>query len=152
MARLRKSVQSIPANLMEHATVKQTKLPPSVSVATGPPRSKFGNVRTEYKGETYDSKAEADRAKELDLLKAVGQVWCWYRQPVFHLGCPENTYRADFLVIDKEGVHVEDVKGVSTAKFNHDRRLWMQYGPCPLWVIKKGDTSIIPGREMEPTR
>ena len=104
-----------------------------------PKASKYRNIITTYKGVKYASKAEAVRAEQLDWLVSSGQVREWTRQPTFHLGCAENTYRADFRVIDAFGrEHVEDVKGARTAKFNHDVRLWKSYGPCPLHVLSRG--------------
>jgi hypothetical protein len=78
----------------------------------------------------------------------------WVRQTTFHLGCPENLYRVDFLVYSPEGptpIHAVDVKGARTAKFNRDAKLWRAYGPCPLWVVtRKGKTGwsveVIEGR------
>lgn len=104
-------------------------------------RSKLGNVRTEYGGETYDSKAEADRAAELDLLMMGGVVHHWTRQVSFALGCPENCYRADFVVYDDSGqCHVEDVKGHETAAWKKNKRLWRVYGEHPLSILKRKGT------------
>jgi hypothetical protein len=73
----------------------------------------------------------------------------WIRQPTFRLGCPENVYRPDFLVVSAKGVRVEDVKGVETSKFARDRKLWARYGPCPLWIVKGSDVEIIDPREIQ---
>lgn len=106
--------------------------------------SKYRNVRTEYGGRAFDSKAEAERARVLDLLKQSGLVRDWQPQVTFQLGCPENRYRVDFLVWLPDGTtQAEDVKGVETAAFRRHRRLWLKYGPCPLHVIHRKDTEII---------
>ncbi len=34
-------------------------------------------------------------------------------------------------------VSVEDVKGVETAKFKKDKRLWKEYGPIRLTLVKR---------------
>lgn len=101
-------------------------------------RNKFGAVRTEYNGRTYASKAEADHAAKLDACGIR-----WKPQPRFHLGCPENTYVADFAIENEDGklTEVHEVKGRRTAKFNHDVRLWRRYGPCPLLIFTKGALS-----------
>lgn len=98
-------------------------------------RNKFGAVRTEYNGRSYASKAEAAHAAHLDRCQAL-----WKPQPRFHLGCPENTYVADFAILDSNDnmIEVHEVKGRRTAKFNHDVKLWKQYGPCPLIIYHKG--------------
>lgn len=117
-------------------------------------RNKYRAVRTEYGGCVYDSKAEARRAAELDLLVLAGDVAWWVRQVVFRLGCPENVYRVDFVVAERtksclfpDGVivHAEDVKGVRTAKFARDAKLWRAYAPMPLRVISGGKVEVIPG-------
>jgi hypothetical protein len=87
-------------------------------------------------GITYASKAEMIRAYELKLAaRTFG--WIIIQQPKFHLGCPENTYVADFQVQDGSYIWVEDVKGVTTAKFRHDVKLWRAYGPYPLRILKR---------------
>lgn len=107
-------------------------------------RSKYGAVRTDYDGVTYASKAEASRARRLDDDVADGLTLWWIGQPKFRLGCPENVYVADFLVVKPGGVViVEDVKGVHTPKFERDLKLWRAYGPCPLHVVSGKNTEII---------
>lgn len=110
-----------------------------------PRRSKYRAVPTEYQGVRYASKAEAKRAVELDLLVRAGEVLWWIGQPTYRLGCAENVYRPDFLVVTPRGVHVEDVKGKETAKFRRDRRLWKSYGPCDLHIIKGKKREVIEG-------
>lgn len=116
------------------------KIPGEAPAAPGgsPKRNKYGAKPTTYGGIRYASKAEAERAKYLDSLAPAG-VW-YVRQPVFRLGCPENKYVADFLVVSGPGggVHVEDVKGQETSKFARDKRLWAAYGPCELRIIRGG--------------
>jgi hypothetical protein len=120
----------------------RTKLPSGVAGAlTGP--SKYRAVPTVYNGVRYASKAEAERAKALDGMVAAGRIREFVRQPVFRLGCPENVYRADFLVIDDDEAWVEDVKGHETAKFKRDVKLWRAYGRLDLYIIKKGKVSKI---------
>ena len=99
---------------------------------------------TKYNGVRYASKSEARRAAELDLKIKAGQIRWWIGQPKFRLGVPENVYTADFLVIGMDGqVWAEDVKGVETAKFRRDAKLWAAYGPCPLHVIGSRAVRII---------
>ncbi len=100
-------------------------------------RQKYRNTPTWYNGLRFDSKAEADRAAELDMQKHVGAIIFWIPQVTFRLGCAENKYRVDFLVITEDGVRAEDVKGMETAKFKRDKRLWKAYGPCDLWIVKR---------------
>lgn len=109
-------------------------------------RSKYRNTRTEYDGQWYDSKAEASRAAVLDLQVRAGVIAYWIRQPKLCLGCPENVYRPDFHVIATNGdTWMEDVKGVETAKFKRDRKLWAAYGPCPLHIVKGKRVEVVQG-------
>lgn len=98
--------------------------------------NKYGAKRVEYAGRVYDSKVEARHAEELDLLVRSGDIAEWYPQVLFHLGCPENTYRPDFLVIGHGSIWVDEIKGFQTEKFMRDKRLWKPYGPCNLRVIR----------------
>lgn len=107
--------------------------------ADGKP-TKYRNVRTAYDGRTYDSKAEARRAEELDYLLSRGSIILWLPQPTFRLGCPENVYRPDFLVYGHAlDLWAEDVKGKRTSKFNRDCRLWKSYAKIPLRIITNGE-------------
>lgn len=111
--------------------------------------TKYGAIRTEYAGLSYASKAEAKRAADLDFLVKSGEIFWWLPQVKFRLGCPENVFVVDFLVISTKGIRVEDVKGVETAKFKRDRKLWAAYGPCPLWVIKGRRVEMIIPKHLE---
>jgi hypothetical protein len=104
----------------------------------------FRAVATIVDGVRYDSKAEANRAATLELLRKAGEVRWWLRQFTVRLGCPENTYRLDFVVSLKDGrVHAEDVKAIETREFRRQKRLWKAYGPFPLHVIGKKTVEII---------
>jgi hypothetical protein len=109
-----------------------------------PQASKYRNQPTTYNGVRYASKREAERAEALDFLIKHGHVDWWMAQPKFRLGCAENVYIPDFLVIMPDiGIHAEDVKGVRTAKFTRDVKLWKRYGPCDLWIIESENVEII---------
>lgn len=125
------------------------KLTPELKKALGieavAPRSKYAAVRAEYNGRTYDSKAEARYASQLDLGVKAGVVAWWIPQPLFMLG--PLPYRPDFLVGETLvgdswpnvfNVYAVDVKGVETQRFRDVRRMWAEHGPVPLRVIKNG--------------
>jgi hypothetical protein len=107
-------------------------------------KSKYNNTKTIYNGEKYDSVAEAERAKFLDSLYEAGLRKL--RQPRFKLGVPENVYVADFFVT-RPGLpsHVEDVKGMKTAKFMRDVKLWKAYGEWDLWIVTGAKVEVIEG-------
>jgi hypothetical protein len=83
-------------------------------------KTKYHNIPTWFGGERYDSKAEAARAAQLDLLKRGGNIHDWKRgrrmlllegkRPITR----PITYTPDFEVYpDASGTFwVEDVKGV----------------------------------------
>lgn len=85
-------------------------------ICPAPRGSKYGNRRTTVGGISFDSKKEAARFGELEMLRREGAVKWFIRQPVFDL--PGGvTYRADFLVVwDGKAVTVEDVKGGQATK------------------------------------
>ncbi len=94
-------------------------------------------IRT-YNGVLYASKAEAKYAQHLDGCQDFDEIEFWVPQPKFRLGCPENVYIADFLIISAD-VWVVDVKGFETPKFKRDKKLWAKYGPCQLRIVTGGE-------------
>lgn len=100
--------------------------------------NKYHARKTIYNGVTYDSKAEAARAAELDAMKACGEVAWWLRQHTFHLA--GVTYRADFIVAKAWrglDVYAEEVKGVEGERFRVIKKLWQQFGPFDLHILKR---------------
>lgn len=93
--------------------------------------SKYGNRKTMYKGEMYDSKKEADYAQTLDLMTkardAATRVQSYERQvpyPIFVREKKICTYLADFVVMYADGgVEVVDVKGVKTDVYKLKKKL-----------------------------
>lgn len=92
--------------------------------------NKYNAQRVEYDGFTFDSKAEADRWRQLKLLQSAGEICGLKRQvsiPLFGRDGPimtdsgknQRTYKADFVYVDNAlGVTViEDKKGVETPEF-----------------------------------
>lgn len=115
---------------------------PSLTVAPPPARryrSRFGNrgkynaQKTEYppgSGEVYDSKLEAKRAADLDLLLAAGRIAGWRRgrewrlidqpHPRFPKKRLKMVYTPDFEVWtlpDRSDRWLEDTKGTQTRDF-----------------------------------
>jgi hypothetical protein len=112
-----------------------------------PKASKYHNTKTTYNKVKYDSRAEADRAIALDQCVIMGTIKRWIPKPsALRLGCHENVYRPDYHVIGIDGSErYEDVKGMETPKFKRDVKLWRQYGPCDLWLIKGKRIEAIDG-------
>lgn len=105
-------------------------------------KSKFGNVRSEYNGMTFDSKLERNFCIYLDYLKKADEVEYYLRQTRFDLP-GKTTYRVDFTVFYEDG-HVEyvDVKGRVTDMFKMKKKQVEDLYPVKIKVVKKGDFSI----------
>jgi len=75
-------------------------------------KNKFNAVKTIINNIKFDSKREAKRFNELEVLKRNGIVNFFFRQVSFDL--PGNLkYKLDFLVFWKDGkITFEDVKGM----------------------------------------
>lgn len=124
-------------------------------------RNRLGNVaqRTVYNGVTYDSKAEAEWARNLDIALRGGAIHCWLRQVTVPL-VPKTSeskgvsVRVDFQVFTGPGrCYFDEVKGVETDKFKIVKELWCERGPCEMRVrTKKGKTwfcEVVPGKKGE---
>ena len=89
--------------------------------------TKYNNTKIRVDGRLFDSKAEAARWQELQLLERAGEITELERQVEYELipkqkGERAVKYIADFRYVDHEGkVVVEDTKGVKT----------------PVWIIKR---------------
>lgn len=99
---------------------------------------KYHNQKTIYNGIVYDSKKEAKRAWELDLLVRAGKIRDLKRQDKFILleeyynnkgeKIRPITYIADFTYYDVENDDwvAEDTKGVRTEVYKIKKKLFEQ--------------------------
>jgi hypothetical protein len=100
--------------------------------------NKYGAIKTQVNGITFDSKAEARRYSQLLMLEKAGHIAGLTLQVSFELAKsvkfsgdkrakPPLRYVADFMYSDiKLGkIVVEDVKGVATPLFKAKRHLMM---------------------------
>lgn len=93
--------------------------------------SKYGNVKTVYKGQTFDSGKEAGYAKLLDTLRRAknerDRVVSYETQFIYEIkvnGKHIANYFADFLVFYADGhSEVIDVKGVRTDVYKLKKKL-----------------------------
>ena len=102
-------------------------------------RSKYNAQRVQVAGKVFDSKAEANRYRELLLLMQAGEVVEVECQPKFLLqeGFRKNGkayrpiyYIADFLITYADGrKEVEDVKGVKTEAFRIKQKMFEKRYP-----------------------
>lgn len=92
----------------------------------------------QFLGRTFGSKAEMQYCVMLERMIEEEIIRDYVCQPRVWLGVPENVYVPDFLVIPVDHhPHYVDVKGVETAKFKRDKKLWASYGRCPLHIVKR---------------
>lgn len=101
---------------------------------------KYGNHKTEYNGRVFDSKKEAKRAQELELLQKGGVIKDLRYQPRYMLQPPFKRegkairaieYVADFEFWDCElkKTITEDVKGFATAEFKLKEKMFRYHYP-----------------------
>lgn len=109
--------------------------------------AKYGNSKTEYNGVTYDSKREAEYARDLDILQSSGVIKTWERQPVFPLQprfiknkkvFRPIRYIADFKVTYPDGrIEIIDIKGFETPQFKIKEKMFhFNYPDLDLLIIK----------------
>ena len=101
-------------------------------------KSKYNNKKTVVNGIKFDSKKEASRYAELELLNRSGLIFSLELQPRFEIVPThkwngktqrKKSYVADFRYI-KDGVEiVEDVKGMRTAVYILKRSLFLTQYP-----------------------
>jgi hypothetical protein len=69
-------------------------------------QNKFGNIKQSYNGGHYDSKKEANKAAELDMLKNGGAIKDWKAHVRLSLDVNDQhvcDYYIDFIVETNEG-------------------------------------------------
>ena len=113
--------------------------------------NKFFAKKTEYKGIVYDSKFEANRAYELDILQKLGKISNLERQKRFILQdsyinnkgkkIRPISYIADFSYMKNKQLYVEDTKSPATrtAEYRLKKKLFEFRYPEYIFieVIKK---------------
>lgn len=101
--------------------------------------NKYHAKKTSFRGETFDSKREAERYAQLLLLQRAGKIKNLKRQEPFVLipsqyvgeKCVERPciYKADFMYLKDGELVVEDAKGVRTPEYIIKRKLMLHvYG------------------------
>ena len=108
--------------------------------------NKFNARRTEYGGQVFDSRGEAEYARRLDALKAAGEIRDWRRGREWVLldgprRADRITYRPDFEVEVGGALRCVDFKGMLTREFRLKAKLWRHaYPDVPLYVVKADGT------------
>lgn len=101
--------------------------------------NKYHAQKTWMKGKVYDSKKEANRSFQLELLAKMGKIENLQRQVPFVLqvGFTNNQgkkireikYIADFVYMEDGKMVVEDTKGVKTEVFKIKEKLFQYKYP-----------------------
>ena len=107
---------------------------------------KYNAQPTEIDGIRFDSKREAKRYQELQMLAAAGEIHALQLQPRFELqpSFKRNGktvraihYVADFQYVENGRVIVEDTKGMETAVFKLKKKLFLfTYPDVELRIVK----------------
>ena len=83
----------------------------------GNKKSKYGAVKTQIDGHTFDSKKEADYYMELKMRLLAREIRGYCLQPIFILAA-NLKYKADFIVFNNDGTtDIIDVKGFKTKEY-----------------------------------
>lgn len=94
--------------------------------------NKYKAIRTKYKGRTFDSRAEATKAFQLDCMKVKGEIFDWTPQFRIVLNIYDSKglvidsikHRVDFCVTNLDGTYtLIEIKGVETQRYKIIRRL-----------------------------
>lgn len=97
-------------------------------------KGKYGAVKTEIDGIIFDSKHEAKRYQELRLLERAGEINNLCLQVPYILIDKSKygrsiKYVADFVYNDRNGLVVEDAKGMKTPVYRLKKRMMAEkYG------------------------
>lgn len=111
------------------------------------PLRKYRNIKCEWQGQKFDSKAELKRFLELFALFEAGEIIELTRQTKFELvkkieldgrTKPAIRYVADFEYLTKSGQRIiEDVKGMITPVYRMKRHLMKAVLGLEIKEIKK---------------
>lgn len=105
--------------------------------------NKYGAKRCKYKGYTYDSRAEANYAMELDARLQAGEFKTWERQFRVEMWAHDShgdrrlklSHKVDFRIHHHDGTfELVEVKGLETADYRMRRR-WLE----ELWLPENRD-------------
>lgn len=107
-------------------------------------KAKYNNKHVWCDGLCFDSKMEAFRYGQLNMLQRAGTIKGFCRQPEFVLveGNVEQraiTYKADFIVFNLDGsVTVEDTKGYETEAWKRTYKMFKaKYPNIEIDVLKE---------------
>lgn len=108
-------------------------------------KSKYKNVKQTYDGYSYDSRLEAQKAHELDLLVKAGEIVEWERQfkvSIEYDGKKICDYYCDFRALLPDGSYeLIEIKGMETAVYRLKRKLleimWLPEHLDHVYIVEK---------------
>ncbi len=109
--------------------------------------NKYKAIRQTYNGVNYDSKLEASRAYELDMLVKAGQIKGYERQykvELYYYDAKGQRYNSkswkiDFRVENNDGSFtLEEVKGLELPDFKFKRELLEN-----VWLVDNLDHNLV---------
>ena len=112
----------------------RVKGPRPIVLGPKPKKVKFSNIRSQHDGEKFDSKLEARRFQQLQLMEKAGEIRDLRTQVSFPLMAGDamvGAYVADAVYFDvrKNRKVVEDCKGCKTPLYRWKARHFkIQYG------------------------
>lgn len=92
------------------------------------PSNKYSNKKTVVDGKRFDSKREAKRYRQLQLLAHAGDIWDLQLQVRYELvvnGQKICDYVCDFQYTEGGQLVVEDAKGAKTPAYRLKKKLMM---------------------------
>lgn len=106
--------------MQEHWSIEQYK----EYQKKGNKKSKYGAVKTQIDGHTFDSKKEADYYMELKLKLMAGEIKGFCLQPTFILAAGLK-YKADFIVFNNNDTsEIIDIKGFKTKEYITKKKIF----------------------------
>lgn len=106
--------------MQEHWSIEQYK----EYQEKGNKKSKYGAIKTQIDGHTFDSKKEADYYIELKLKLKAGEIKGFCLQPTFILAAGLK-YKADFIVFNNNGTsEIIDIKGFRTKEYITKKKIF----------------------------
>ena len=111
---------AVPRKPVEPAPRAATAVPPCQAALASPKRrTRHGNVKCEFQGQTFDSKHELRVFQDLELQRAAGAIRAVVRQVSLPIAGSRRRIRIDFMIVENDGrVRWLDAKG-------HAEREWL---------------------------
>jgi len=114
--------------------------------------NKYKAISTMVGDKNFPSRGEAALYQRLFFMEKAKEIEGLKLQPQEYLTAARIGYKPDFRAFDiKLGETIwHEFKGFETTDWRLKRKLWMFYGPGPLWVWKGNPNNISCVEKIEP--